>query len=99
MAGFEQVVTENRRLEILGILKEDPGYETNAGIIQGSLGWLGLQTSMDRVRTDLAWLKEQGLVTLSEVGGVQLAKITQQGLDCARGLSRIPGVARPAPGE
>ncbi len=99
MAGYKDVVKKNRRLEILRTLKEDPGYETNQAILQNALGLLGLQASMDQVASDIFWLDEQGLVEMSEVGSIRLAKITQRGLDVANGLAQTPGVARPAPGE
>ena len=97
--AYKDIVSESRRLEILRILKEDPGYQTNQGIIQSALAAVGLDSSADMVQTEIAWLDEQGLVDMSEIGSIRLAKITQRGLDCAKGLSRVPGVARPNPGD
>lgn len=90
---------EHRRLGILRILKEDAEYETNEAILQEAIAAVGISSSRDQVRVCLAWLEEQGLVTVKDLAGVQLAKITVRGLDAARGLARVPGVARPGPGE
>jgi len=93
---YKERITEARRLEILRLLAETPGYEAGAGLIVRALT---VPASADQVGADLSWLDEQDLVSLSDVSGVQLARITQRGLDAARGMSRVPGVARPLPGE
>jgi len=93
---YRERITEARRLEVLQLLAETPGYEAGETLIFRAMT---VGTSADQLVSDLAWLDEQGLVSLSDVSGVRLAKITQRGLDVAHGLSRVPGVARPLPGE
>ena len=51
----------------------------------------------DRVRTELHWLAEQGLVRIETVGSVLVAKLTKRGEDAALGKVRIPGMPRPRP--
>ena len=55
--------------------------------------------SADRVRTDLAWLGEQGLLVCEDVGGVTLATLQETGADVVAGTQIIPGVRKPRPGE
>jgi len=97
MADFSELIEADRRLVILRCLEEDAGYSLNESVIQTALEALGHNVSRDRVRTDLGWLKEQGLVSLSEVMGVQVAYITPRGAEAARGLIVVPGVKRPRP--
>ena len=37
----------------------------------------------------IAWLKEQGLVTVEEIATVQIATLTQRGLETATGMKLI----------
>ena len=50
------------------------------------------------MRGHLAWLDEQGLIVLA-AGDIQIATLTLRGEDAATGSARIPGVARPRPGD
>lgn len=92
--GYKEKIAKNRRLEILHLLGEMPGYEAGQGLIYQALTVAG---SADQVAGDLDWLDEQQLVTISSPGGYRIARITQRGLDVATGKSRITGVARPLP--
>jgi len=51
------------------------------------------------LRADLAWLAEQGLVTIEEVATVMIATVTRRGGDVAFGRAVVPGVRRPEPGR
>ena len=57
----------------------------------------GHRLSRDKVRTQLSWLQEQGLVTLVDRAGCQIATLTTRGLDVATGNTTVPGVKRPRP--
>ncbi|MGI1669990.1 MAG: ArsR family transcriptional regulator [Neptuniibacter sp.] len=94
-AKFEE---EDRRLVILRHLAEDQDYTVNSSILQSAIAVWGHKVSRDRLHADIAWLKEQGLVTYEEVSSVYVAKITQRGLDVAEGTASVPGVKRPGPG-
>lgn len=97
MNNFSDLLDADRRLVILRCLSEDQGYDLNESMLQTMLGALGHNVSRDRLRTDLEWLKEQGLVTLRSVVSVQVATLTGRGLDVACGRVTVPGVKRPSP--
>ena len=98
MSTFADLVTADIRLVILRCLNEDPGYDLNESMLQSMLEAMGHNVSRDRVRTELAWLAEQGLVTVTVVMSVQVATLTQRGADVATGRATVPGVKRPRPG-
>ncbi|KGE77660.1 hypothetical protein [Halomonas salina] len=93
--SFRDVTAADQRLIVLQTLEEDPGYSHNEGVLRSVLGTFGHQVSRDALRTELAWLAEQGLITVSDAGSVQVAKLTARGQDVATGAARVPGVARP----
>lgn len=94
------LITSDIRLVLLRLLKAAGGYSLNSSILHKLLGEkTGYQTSRDRVRSELSWLKEQGLVKLAEGIGCDIATITQRGLDVADGSATVPGVNRPSPGN
>lgn len=95
--SFAALVAENRRLEILRALEQDADYSLNDGLILRVLSMVGLAASADLFRTELAWLEEQGLVRTEHLPGMVVVTATQRGVDAARGLARVPGVARPRP--
>ena len=95
---YSNIVTEHLRLAILQVLEQDTDYAHNEIVLQGALEQLGHGVSFDRLRTELAWLGEQGLVAVSEVAGLSLDKLTLRGADAAKGRTDVPGVARPRPG-
>lgn len=94
---FADVVVADIRLVVLKTLAEDQGYSMNESVLQEVLGMFGHTCSRDRVKTELRWLEEQGLVTLAEVVGVLVAKVTSRGVDVATGAARVDGVKRPRP--
>ena len=104
MIAYNELIDADRRLVMLRVLVEDAGYSQNEYVIQTCLEALGHNVSQDRLRTDLAWLAEQGLITVETVGAnnhalVLVAKLTGRGADVAQGKTIVPGVKRPRPGE
>lgn len=96
--SFANLMTEDERLVLLRALEQDTGgYTANDSILHSILGDFGHKVSRDRVRTQLTWLEEQGLVTLKDVAGCLVATMTSRGLDVATGLATVPGVKRPRP--
>ncbi|CZF83858.1 VpaChn25_0724 family phage protein [Grimontia marina] len=93
------LLQQDRRLVMLRVLNEMPGYEANDSIIDSALDAYGHNVSRDLVRTELSWLAEQQLVTLRDVAGTQVARITQRGIDIALGQANHPDIKRPRPGE
>lgn len=94
---FADLVAADIRLVILRALSEDPGYSMNESVLQSVLEVFGHTISRDRVRTELRWLEEQGLVTNASVSTVLVARLTPRGVDVASGAARVDGVKRPGP--
>lgn len=92
--AMKEILTEDRRLVLLRSLL-DCGDSANESVLQTCLQAYGHKVSRDVVRTQLAWLREQGLVRLSDVVGCYVAEITGSGEDVANGLSGVPGVKKP----
>lgn len=95
--SFKDLLTQDIRLVILRTLAETNGYSCNESIIHAILAKFGHTVSRDQVKTQLSWLKEQGLLDLEEVVDVYVATISQRGVDVATGAATVPGVKRPHP--
>ncbi len=96
--SFHNTITEDRRLSLLLVLVETPGYSANAFLLRDAVGSVfGHVASVDQVRVDLAWLAEQGLATVKTTGDVTLATLTARGADVAAGRAVVPGVKKPLP--
>ncbi|CAH3482825.1 hypothetical protein AI2694V1_0372 [Enterobacter cloacae] len=93
---MRDLLDQDQRLVLLRSLL-DCGDSANESILQTCLQTYGHKVSRDTVRTQLAWLREQGLVTLSDVSGCYVAEITGRGDEVASGLDTIPGVKKPRP--
>ena len=99
MKPFAERYAEDRRLVLLKLLEEAPGYTGNEYLLHTTLAQFGHAVSRDLVRTDLAWLAEQGLVSVDlGIPSLQVVTLTERGLDAANGRAAVPGVKRPAPG-
>lgn len=94
---FAALVQETRRLAILQLLDSASEYQASDALIYQALPGVGLAASMDVVRTEIEWLREQGLVVTEVVGRTSMARITLRGIDVALGRASVPGVARPDP--
>ena len=95
---FAAHVAEDRRLVILRVLLESAAYTANEYLLHSMVERLGHVVSTDRIHTDLAWLKEQGLISVDDVATVLVAKLQARGEDAARGRVEVPGVKRPRAG-
>ena len=95
--SFEAHRTADRRLTVLLLLADSTGYSANEYTLVAVLSDMGQEVSNDKLHSELAWLQEQGLVSLTKVGGLTIAKLTTRGLDVARGRAVVPGVKRPDP--
>lgn len=82
------------RRMILEALEKEAGYTAPDLLVQAALESHAMVVSLDRLRTELAWLAEQGLV--EHVMGATV--LTARGLDVALGRADIPGVLRRPPG-
>jgi hypothetical protein len=95
---YDEFMTSARRLALLAGLAACPQYRANDVLLQKWAEGMGHPVSADRVRSDLAWLKEQELVALDAVDRLQVATLTERGLDVAEGRAQVPGVSKPKPG-
>jgi Fe2+ or Zn2+ uptake regulation protein len=95
--SYRDIVTQDLRLAVLQALEEDPDYSHNEQVIQRVLGALGHGVSADRMRTELRWLEEQGLVHLEDAASLLVVRLSRRGEDVALGRARVDGVARVRP--
>ena len=95
MSDFFEHMRADRRLVLLRVLLQSPAYTGNEYMLQQMAEQLGHVVSADQIRTDLAWLAEQGLVALETVQGVQIARLLGRGEDVASGRVEVPGVKKP----
>lgn len=97
--SFEDIQSQHIRLAILRLLEKAGGnYSANDSIVADALPPLGFAAGRDRVRAELGWLRDSGLVTVETIGGLMVATLTGRGLDVATGRTIVEGVKRPAPG-
>lgn len=97
MNSYAELVTADMRLVVLLSLAQDFGYSHNEYVLKEVLRQLGHAVSSDKLRTELAWLQEQGLVELEDVMSTKVVKLTTRGKDVADGSVVVPGVKRPEP--
>lgn len=95
MSPFSDFLRQDQRLVMLRLLAELPGYTSNSSVLVQLLEQFGHVMTRDQVKTELAWLAEQGLVATDDAGSVLMAKLTERGADVAAGRARQPGVKRP----
>jgi len=93
--SFKDLLKEDQRLVILRSLNEMPAYEANESIVDTCLESYGHNISRDAVRTHLAWLQEQDLISIREMSDCKIAKLTGRGQDVVTGQAIVPGVKRP----
>ncbi|CAM3169081.1 ArsR family transcriptional regulator [Moritella viscosa] len=95
--ALKELLQHDRRLVILRILNETPSYSANESILDSSLDVYGHRVSRDVVLSEMHWLAEQGLISLSDAVDTAVAILTQRGIDVATGQALHPGVKRPRP--
>jgi len=99
VTDYSDMVNEHLRITILILLKDQNDYALNESLLLDLVPDFGFAPSRDNLRTQLAWLAEQGLVKLSGVEHCKVATLTTRGDDVAHGRATVPGVKRPRPGE
>ncbi len=95
--SISDTVSEHLRITLLRLLAETANYARNESILADSTEPYGFTPGRDRVRTELYWLQEQGLVSLDDDPGIIVATLTERGLDVANARVVVPGVKRPTP--
>lgn len=84
---------ERERACMLWILYHAQPNRPHPGLMVEILGGVyGLMVTQDKIRTELAWLEEQGYVDI-EVRAVESAGLTARGADLVQLKKEVPGVA------
>lgn len=94
--SFEALKTADMRLVMLRSIDED-GDSLNESMLQDVLELYGHTVSRDRVRTEMRWLEEQGLLSIDVIAAIMVGRLTGRGADVATGKATIDGVKRPRP--
>lgn len=99
MSDYAETLRRHRRLAILRFLEESPTYTSNASVLTDvlNLNAIGIDTSRDQTATELAWLAEQGFVTLAGSREFWVPTATARGVDIALGRATHPEIQRPGP--
>lgn len=92
---FEKYMLRDMRLVMLRILAETPGFRANSSVMTTLLYQLGHTVSRDKVKTELRWLEEQGLLTIVPAESVLVATLSERGQDVAEGRAVVEGIASP----
>ncbi|OPX57060.1 hypothetical protein SAMN02745127_02080 [Oceanospirillum multiglobuliferum] len=91
--AIQKLLAEDQRLCLLRSLN-DCGGTANESVVQDCLDAYGHAISRDAVRTHLAWLEEQGVLSLEDLAGCQIATLTERGYDVVEGRCTVPGIKR-----
>lgn len=96
--SLQDQLREHLRLAIVETLYAAPGYALHEYLLLDRVRALGLGTSRDMLRGEIAWLKEQGLVSIPDtIEGAYVPRLEDRGADVAQDLARVPGIARARP--
>jgi|YelNatPaOPRAMG01_1025707.scaffolds.fasta_scaffold18574_5 Fe2+ or Zn2+ uptake regulation protein len=99
--SYAQHLLADQRLLLLKALEQAAGYTLPERLLGAFLQSMAAPLAADALRVQLAWLEEAGLVSVSQIGDGASAQwtaaLTPRGMDAARGIARVPGVARPLP--
>lgn len=99
MTEYEATLRKHRRLAILRFLEKSHTFTSNVSILTDVLNsnTIGIDTTRDQTTTELAWLAENGFVTLAGQSDFWVATATARGVEIALGRARHPEVQRPSP--
>lgn len=96
MKDMETLIREDARLILLKALAAQPDERLHSDILLAELERFGLRKSREWVHGEIDWLADMGAVTVTRVGTVVVATLTEKG---ARHVDRsivIEGVKRPS---
>lgn len=97
MSALQQIRQEDQRLIILRFLAAAPQYTTNEDMLNRALASVGHRMTADATRAELAWLRDVKAVTIEDVAGLMIVRITRRGQDVVNDLIHISGITRPQP--
>lgn len=95
MNTYTDYLRHDIRLVLLRLLADMPGYRANSSVLNTALDHYGHSASRDQTKTELHWLAEQHAITLTDIGPILVATLTERGQDIAAGRARVPGIQRP----
>lgn len=95
MKTFQDTINEARRQSILIVLYAATGYTLPEALVRDQVDAAGFTASLDRIRTDLAWLDGMDLVNYAN----GKATLAAAGVDVIFARQHVPGVRRPSPGD
>lgn len=99
MNKLVNILAEQQRILILQLLNEDSDCCLNEQMLQKGLAMFGHNVSLDKIKTEVSWLEEQGCVTTDAVShSVVLVRLTDRGLDVVSQRAVVPGIDRPVRG-
>jgi hypothetical protein len=94
---FADRMRDRRRLEILLMLVQSPLYSADESTLTAGLADRGTAAARETLQSDVDWLAADLIVALRDQAPNRIVTLNQRGLDVARGLIALPGIARPAP--
>ena len=91
MKTTDKLVIEQQRLIILQRLLSAPNYSSNEFMLQAELVNQGLALGLKELKVQIKWLAENDLCDVAPL----IIRLKQDGLDVAKNLITIDGVATP----
>lgn len=95
--SYTATLRKHRRLAVLRHLEQCADYTSNASILTDVLNGVGVTSSRDQVITELAWLRENDLVSYDDGGDFVVVRATARGVEVATGRAIHPEIQRPKP--
>ena len=97
MKAIRDALEGQLRISMLRLLGGAGAFSCSDDMLLAALDSLSHSVSLTRVRSELRWLEQAGLVTVTEIDGGVAAKLTDRGLQVAEGRERVDGVGRLRP--
>ncbi|MGD1880836.1 MAG: hypothetical protein ACFB11_00760 [Paracoccaceae bacterium] len=97
MSDYAQELRRHARIAILRFVEDAPRYTTNVSMLATLLPRVGIQYTRDQITTEAHWLKEQGLIEVTETGDFIVLVGTNRGIEIAQGIAVHPEIKRPRP--
>lgn len=94
---FRQFAAQDRRLTILLMLMNSPGYAASQYLLHSALPQFGHNVGMDELYADIEFMESVQLLEKNVVENVWLIRLTTRGVDVAQGRTEQGGVKRPLP--
>lgn len=95
MKDYRTFVAEDCRRLILQALARETSLSLNQVLIGAVLEAHGHKKPSAYVREQIDWLAERDAVSVTEVGGIVIAKLLTRGLEHYERRELIPGVGKP----